>query len=238
MSTPRERVLVTGPARGPEPWLAAAERVGWTALAHPLLRIRELDVDLARDLDALPDWIAVTSSNALSALDRAARARPELRAVPAACVGNATAERLHALGFATPLEPAANARRLGAALAGACDAGTRVLWPRGPLSDELAERLRAAALEVADPVVYETEPNPDLEPPPEADAVFFASPSSVRAWVERDPGPRDVPAIALGATTYGPLRALEGEAFSYAIRLAAPTPEAFAACLRALLKRD
>ena len=64
-------VLLTGPIGNETRWLAAAREAGWNAVSFPLLEIHDLDANLVDRVDGLPDWIAVTSSNALGALERA-----------------------------------------------------------------------------------------------------------------------------------------------------------------------
>jgi len=79
--------------------------------------------------------------------------------------------------------------------------------------------------------VYETRSREDREIP-DAEAVFFASPSAVAAWYElpvRGDGPRL--AIAIGETTMSALHAQTKQHFDRLMALPAPTPEAFADAL-------
>ncbi|MCP3914841.1 MAG: uroporphyrinogen-III synthase [bacterium] len=221
------RVLVTGPVTGLEDWLAVARDVGWEAHALPLVRVVPVD---APELDAvpLPDWIAVTSSNALGPLVRASATRSELRGVRLAAIGDATAERALQAGLNPVLIPpggGATAAGLARELVAASAEGTRVLWPRGDKAHELGEALRAAGRVVDDPIVYRTEPVAISGAVPEADAVFFASPSAVRSWVSSAPSLRPA-AIAIGWTTYDELLASE-QHFSTLLPLTEPSTAAF-----------
>lgn len=237
--TRARRVLVTGPvdgpgrgARGMKEWCGAAQDAGWEALEWPLVSVRETDVDLVQRIDGLPDWIALTSSSAAAALERAGAALPELRGVPVGVVGERSAERVRAAGFRVAPAPAATAAELAARLSaelegpepGRVPGAARVLWPRGPLSSELAELLRAAGVEVDDPIVYTVESIEHEERAPSADAVFFASPSAVRAWKARE-GPRaGATAVAIGATTSAALAELPAGAFARTAVIAEPEP--------------
>lgn len=227
-------LLLTGPITSKKPWLAAAEEAGWAPIDFPLVEVHDLDADLVERIDGLPDWIAVTSSSALGALERAIDALPELRSVPAAVVGAATAERVAALGLSVRVGPEAGAEPLADALIAAGSPGNVVLWPRGSLSDALAIVLREAGWSVIDEVVYETVLLDSGEVPPSR-AVFFASPSAVEAYVAR--GARATPpptAIAIGPTTARALQEIAPEAFSDTISLAEPAPQALRDLLQTL----
>lgn len=229
-----QSLLLTGPIGSKKRWLAAAEDAGWLAIDFPLLEIHELDGDLVERIDGLPDWIAVTSSSALGALERAIGAVPELRSVPAAVVGAFTADRVAALGLSVELGPEGGARALADALIGAGAPASLVLWPRGSHSDSLATILRESGWSVIDPVVYETVLRDSGELPPTR-AVFFASPSAVEAYVAR--GTRQAPppvAIAIGPTTGSALEAADPGTFSDRISLAEPAPQALRDLLQTL----
>ena len=82
-----------------------------------------------------------------------------------------------------------------------------------------------------DPIVYESRAL-DERATPLCEAVFFASPSAVAAWHEREPAERGPPlAIAIGPTTLDALYAENDARFERTLALASPTPEAFAHAL-------
>lgn len=233
------RVLITGPASGLERWAKAAEQVGWQVETLPLVTIVETGNEVLAPDAPLPDWVAITSANALPALARAVEARPELGRRPLVCVGQATAELAMELGLPEPRLPgpgAQNAEGLAATLLENASPGERVLWPRGDRAREFGERLEEAGLAVEDPVVYHTTlVQLEREPPP-TDAVFFASPSAVSAWraEERTSLPA---AIAMGWTTYDALEPF-AERFSMLLPLATPSLESFQDCLRSFFPSE
>lgn len=225
-------LLLTGPIGATAPWLRAVRDAGWEAVEWPLIEIEPLDVDLVARIDGLPDWLCLTSKSALPAVEAACRALPELRSVPAAVVGPATADAMESAGFKVALQRDEGARALAEALLaelGETRAGKRVLWPRGSLTDELAQALREGGLTVDDPVVYRTRPVPHDAPPPPADAVFLASPSAARAWPADAPHPR---AIAIGPSTLTALEDRGPGPFQLLESLPAPTPRALTRLLR------
>lgn len=230
-----KRVLVTGPLEGLADYAAAARAVGWEAIELPLLRVVPHRHDISALLVQRFDWICLTSSNALGFLTELSRAADALRATPCAVVGQRSSDRARELGFSVELT-GANASALGGELARVARPGSSVLWPRGHLSDELARELRERGLSVVDPVVYSTEPLESRQRPPAAEAIFFASPSAVRAWhansdQARDQGSAPVAmpriAVAIGETTFEALMAETGSVFFDTISLPEPTPEAF-----------
>jgi uroporphyrinogen-III synthase len=181
-----KRVLVTGPLESSADYADAARRAGWEAFEWPLLRIVPHRHDVAALLAQRFDWICVTSSSALAFLGDLCRAGSTLRSVPCAIVGERSGRRARELGFAIDLV-AASAAELCDELARRAPGGARVLWPRGHLSDELADELRRCSFSVDDPVVYATLQLERSSAPPATDAIFFASPSAVRAWYDRAP---------------------------------------------------
>lgn len=230
-----KRVLLTGPVERLSEWSAAVREAGWEPIERPLLEIVPRDVDPRAILPSGVrfDWLCVTSRSALPFVERAVAAHPHL-AARAAAIGDTASARLRELGFDVPLEPANDARGLAARLTArfAADVvenvqpGTRILWPRGDRSDELARTLRAQGFQVLDPVVYETRAHDDLDLPV-TEVVFFASPSAVHAWT--DLAPRDAPprlAIAIGPTTFETLIVEAGGLGWSLLALAEPTPDA------------
>lgn len=223
-----KRVLVTGPAEHLEEYARAASQVGWDAIEHPLLAIEPRPFDRAEIPEGRFDWICVTSSSALPYLGSALEALPSLRSTPCAVVGERTAERVREIGLAVTLGPARDASALVEALRSRARSGERALWPRGSQSDDFALDLRRAGLEVADPIAYASHAvhSRTSTAPPPSDAVFFASPSAVRAWHELDEvGERRI-AIAIGATTFHALLQETSPRFFDTISLPQPTPEA------------
>jgi len=230
-----KHVLLTGPVEHLSEWTAAVRDAGWEPIERPLLEIVPRDVDLHTVLADEPrfDWLCVTSRNALPFVERALVAHPRF-AERAVAIGGPASEHLRELGFDVALEPARDALSLAARLvahfaAGAAQGrtvGTRVLWPRGDRSDELARLLRAQGFHVVDPIVYESRTRDDLDLP-ETDVVFFASPSAVLAWLDLAPRtcqPRL--AIAIGPTTFETLLVDAGGHGWSLLALSEPTPDA------------
>ena len=233
MSSPRT-VLVTGPVRGLEEYCAAASAAGWEAISRPLVVVEEIESRFELSPTAAIERILITSGNAVASLDRLASTYLELRELPCSVVGERTQRVLEQTGFSIEGEAARDANELGRRLGDELPPGSTVLWPRGSLSDQLAVQLRALGHRVLDPVVYQTTQSSDSSPTPDSDAVFFASPSAVRAWRElahlRDP--KLTTAIAIGSTTRAALESETAEPFSAILCLARPTPEEFTRTLR------
>jgi uroporphyrinogen-III synthase len=221
-----KRVIVTGPVEHLADYARAARSAGWEAVEFPVLATEPRRFDASAIGNGRYDWVCVTSASALPWLEEAGSALPSLREARCAAVGKRTAERAAALGFAPALPPAADAVELAASLRAAARGG-RILWPRGSLSDELARSLRDAGFEVDDPIAYATRARPTSEPLPAGSAVFFASPSAVRAWHERDAETERRLAIAIGRTTFDAVLQETPARFFDTISLPQPTPEAF-----------
>jgi uroporphyrinogen-III synthase len=231
------KVLVTGPVEHIAEWCRAARDAGWEAVEFPLIDVVQLDVDPHDALGADPrfDWICVTSANAIPFVERVLLVYPRLRDAAIACVGDRATARLSKIGHPTAFDPSRDAKQLAALVAARAPAGARVLWPRGDRSDDLAVELRAHGFEVVDPIVYVAKNRPPAEPP-KFDAVFFASPSAVRAWQEahsRRPVGRAV-AIAIGRTTFAALLAETDHGFFDILSLPHPEPETFGFVLQHL----
>jgi uroporphyrinogen-III synthase len=228
-----KRVLVTGPSERRSDYVRAALDAHWTAIDFPLVDVVHKDVTPLDVLGTEPaiDWICVTSSNALPFIELTLAAFPRLAHVTAAAVGERTTNELARLGCAIAFESSADAKELAERVLARATTASRVLWPHGDRSDEFAHRLRSRGVTVVDPIVYETRSREDREIP-QAEAVFFASPSAVAAWHElpgHDDGPRL--AIAIGGTTMSALHAEVDARFERLMALPAPTPEAFANAL-------
>lgn len=229
----RPRILLTGPSGRFAEYSGAAGGAGWDATELPLIETSPL-LPAPDGHGGRYDWIAITSSNALAWLERALAETPALSEVPCGVVGARSAERARALGLRVGLSPAADAAELAEALVAAGPDGARVLWPRGPRSSELGEALLAAGFAVDAPLAYESRSR-DPVTLPEAEAVFFASPSAVREFAERyrDCAARTEPmlAVAIGATTFAALLATTELGFRDTISLPEPTPEGLRASL-------
>jgi uroporphyrinogen-III synthase len=230
-----KRVLLTGPSENLSAWSAAVREAAWEPIEHPLLEIVPLGVDPEAVIAAGArfDWLCVTSRNALHFVEHAAARRPQV-AGRAAAIGEPASRRLRELGFDVALDPASDAHELAARLIArfAADSaqgrpsGTRVLWPRGDRSDELARLLRPHGFHVEDPIVYESRARDDRVLP-ECEVVFFASPSAVHAWNDSATGAiRPRLAIAIGPTTFETLLVDAGGHGWSLLALSEPTPEA------------
>ena len=230
-------ILITGPVAGIDRYQAAAEGAGWEATPVPLLAVEPRAAVLGAASGKRPDWICITSSNALHALETLPE---DWRDVPLAVVGRRTLELVQALDFQVALGPAASAKELATELrlrrpkdgqAG----GGQILWPRGNLGTELGDELRAAGFDVVDPVVYETTANREVTELPEADAVFLASPSAVYRFVELE-GARPGVGIAIGPTTSGAIVELGGETplFERSLCLSEPSPAGLRSALESI----
>lgn len=221
MGSWRRRLLLTGPIAQIERYERAARDAGWEPFVVPLLAIHELDVDPTIGLDRDPDWICVTSRNAVPALARAER----LRGVPCATVGRTSATLLRELGYTVEIGGAPSAAALVSELIPRLRPGSLVMWPRGRLATELSSRLRELGIRVTAPVVYDTSPRPLEKPLPECDAVFFASPSAVEAYLEHALAADDQHrvAVGIGPTTW---QALEQRAGRFARNVVLEAPDA------------
>ena len=190
----QRRLLLTGPIAQLHRYTDAARAVGWNPTPFPLLTVTELEVDPTEGLDRKPDWICVTSRNAVPALSRVTH----LSDVPCATVGRTSAALLREFGYRVEIEGAPSAAVLVDRLVARVEPRQLVLWPRGRLATELASRLRKFGVSVTAPVVYETTAKPLDRPIPETEAVFFASPSAVEAYVEHADPSKDERRIAIG----------------------------------------
>jgi len=225
------RVLVTGPVGELDEWCAAARGVGWEAIPWPLIVIAELAPEPAFAF-VVPEHLCITSAHAVGFLEELAVREPALRALPCSIVGERSVSRLRALGFRGEIEWFASAELLGAELCARAPRPTRVLWPRGDKSEELARVLRAADMTVDDPIAYTNRPRAADEQPPECELVFFASPSAVRAWSDAFAEHPVQRALAIGSTTFQALLSGKSLPFSDIISLPEPTSSSFAVALQ------
>lgn len=227
-----KRVLLTGPVERLEAWADAARSAGWEPIEFPLIGIEELGVrpEAMFTDESRFDWLCVTSRSALPFVERLAAFSPGI-ARRAACVGEPMTELLRDLGFTTPLRPARDAEDLAQLVGARASAGCAIFWPRGDRAVDLAASLRARGFVVTDPIVYASRALA-IASTPEADAVFFASPSACSAWFSsRARASTPTLAIAIGDTTFEALTRGEATTFERVTRLAEPTPAAFAFAL-------
>jgi len=187
------RILLTRPeGEGADEWAAAFERAGAKPIAYPTVAILPPESWQAVD-DAIAnlrvyDWVIFTSQTAVGLF---ARRLPtglfpsDLRASIVA-VGKSTAQSIARLGGNVALVPA-DSRQEGLVEAlRLLPAGTRVLLPLASGGRTLlAQSLKAAGCLVDVVAVYRTVPKLDLATPPDFDAAVFASPSALRAFVNR-----------------------------------------------------
>ena len=230
------KILITGPVAGLDRYAPAAREAGWKAVELPLLEIRPREVDAAALLAEPFDWVCVTSRSALPFVESLDE---PLRALAFAVVGAGSAERLRDLGFRVEVGPASSAHELVRLLVPRLGTAARVLWPRGSLSDELAVELRANGALVTDPVVYTTLPIALEQPLPATDAVFLASPSAVRRFVElalsTDARAPVRTAVAIGRSTLEAVHDAElSGVFGAVVALLEPSPAALRSTLESL----
>lgn len=230
------RLLLTGPVSGFDRWLWTLEGAeGLEVVARELLEI------VANELpppDRRPDWLCMTSANAAAGLGACWY---ELADVPAAVVGEQSAELLRAIGIEVAVGPAPSAAELLRQWRPRLRPGQRVFWPRGSVSDALADELRSLGLTVDAPVAYETRECTDRRALPPCDYMFLASPSAVRACMRLERVDPVAPvAVAIGPTTAAALegvQALEPRPFARIEVLPDPTPDALLNLLVGLERR-
>lgn len=184
-----QRILVLRPRDQAQGVAAELARLGAEPILLPALEIRppEDPAPLAETLARLGayDWIVFTSANAVAAVFSRASLPASLRV---AAVGPKTAEALAARGVTPDLVPeVATAEALAEAMRG-LEGVRRVLFPRADRAREgLAWGLRAAGIQVDDPIAYRSTPvRPEGEglerlKAGEVDWVLVTSPSTLEA---------------------------------------------------------
>jgi uroporphyrinogen III methyltransferase/synthase len=207
------RVLVTRPAEQADSLLEALRQAGATPVAYPTIGLEAppswAPFDAAIGRVASFDWIVFCSPSAVRfALGRAPQLEALLRLSPApavAAVGDETARRLNQYGIPVALVPQDQRQEgLVAAFGDRLPAGTRVLFPQTIGGREhLREALCGAGAIVEVVPVSRTVGLPLDVPPPPFDAVIFASPSAVKAFVAKltVAALRDKVVAVMGATT-------------------------------------
>jgi uroporphyrinogen-III synthase len=199
-------VLLTRPERESAALAAALGAEGWRPMIWPLLDIRPTG--------AVPDLagaqaVLFTSRNAVAATPPAA--------LPALCVGAATAEAARAAGFAEVRSAGGDAAALAAAVRATLDpAAGPLAFPRGEtVAGDLAGALRAAGFALRETVVYAAAPASAA--PPEIAAALAAGAVRAAAFYS----PRTAAAFAALA---GPWRAGLAATGAAAISAAAAAP--------------
>jgi len=188
------RVLVTRPAEQAGPLAAALREAGATPLLYPTVTVGEppdwAPFDAAFATLRPGDWIVFTSPSAVRLAVARLRRIGHFSAVASsaiAAVGPGTAAALAAEGLTAAVVPEVGQRHqegLATAMDGV-GAGTRVIFPRALGGrDVLESQLTARGAAVQTVPVSETRPCA-LSPLPEFDAAIFASPSALRALVDR-----------------------------------------------------
>lgn len=205
-SIEKKRILLTRSEEDNAVWAEGLAERGATALSFPCLR-REFLHERAGELRAAIAacaWIAFCSRHAVSAVATLAQGAwpggPRI-----ACVGPITAARAEA-AFETPalVAPLGTAASLAETLLERLEQDQRVLLVAAEEGrPEFEERFRAAGRSVERIAVYRTVavPGEPAELLPATDAIFFASPSAVRAFAARFSPPPRAPVITLGPTT-------------------------------------
>ncbi|MEO1129021.1 MAG: uroporphyrinogen-III C-methyltransferase [Planctomycetota bacterium] len=192
----QQRIVVTRPDAAAGELCDHLRRLGADVVHAPLIEIQHIepDADWTTHLSQA-DWLVFSSRQGARGFTKALRrAGLDARAFPQAliaAVGPTTARELEASGLHVDLiPPVYRAASLIDVMAQHVQPGQRVVYPRGTLArHELPDGLRAAGFVVDSFDVYRTEL---LEPDNRAreaieagvDAVLFASPSAVTAYVD------------------------------------------------------
>jgi len=239
------RVLVTRPADQAGALADALRDSGATVVIYPTIEVVEPPdwepFDLAFATVAPGDWVVLTSPSAVRmavARLRSTGRLPVMAQVQIAAVGPGTAAALAAEGLRATVVPDPG-RRNQEGLADALDqvqAGTRVVFARALEGrDALARALTARGVQVRTVPVSQTRPCP-MPPLPAFDAALFASPSALRAFVERwTIAPlRSTVAVAIGPVTAEAMRQI---GLSPGAVAAEPTPAALVSALAHALER-
>jgi uroporphyrinogen III methyltransferase/synthase len=252
----RWRVLVTRPeGEAAGPLAEALAAAGATPVLYPTITVapppswQALDeaIDRAHARAGGYGWAIFTSPSAVEFTVRRLKERnigaAALSGMRIAAVGSETARAIRAAGLDVALVPAADQQRqeglldaLVAALPPA-NTGVRVLFPQALGGRELVRDELARRGYVVDVVpVSQTIARDLAEPPPAFDAATFASPSALRAFVERLGGERLAKARV---AVIGPTTAAAAAALGVRVDAMPPNPSvpALVQCLIDLRKR-
>ena len=218
------RIVVTRARQQSGPLTSALTKRGGTPVALPTIRIEPV-ADLAL-LDAAIDdaqrgafdWFVFTSANAVEIVARrmdALNVHPEqLTALNVAAVGEATAAAVVRAGLNPTLVPeAATGDALAASLCRQMRPMARVLYPKSAIGREAVPiALRVAGCDLLSIDVYRTVPELDVDLAAldqvqrgEIDIITFASPSSVRNFIDlvgqECTAVRGIPVVCAGPVT-------------------------------------
>jgi hydroxymethylbilane synthase len=197
------RVIVTRPRHQAGQLMQALGERGAQTMLLPTTQIETvadtsaLDAALAAAARGEFDWIAFTSANAVSVvanrMDALDISPGLLNSVKVAAVGEATARAARDAGLTVELVPStATGAGLTSEMLDHVVPGTRILYPRSAIGrDELTSTLRPAGVEVVAIDAYRTIPEQSVDPVVlgqvahgGADAIVFASPSSIHGLIE------------------------------------------------------
>jgi uroporphyrinogen-III synthase len=208
-------VLVTRPEASAAQTARRLAALGWRPVAAPMLHVVPVDADLPPPADV--QAVLITSAVAIGFLPACFHATKLL------AVGDATAGRAQAAGFATVASAGADAAALAALAERSCDpAGAPLLLASAEgQGAALAEALRRAGFRILHRAVYAARPVLDLPEPVRhdllqgaIDAAVFFSPATSRAFVAaflRACPPRivfNVVALAISSEAAAPLALL------------------------------
>ena len=212
--------------------MAAVARLGFAPVACPVLRITARRARLP--VSARVDAILLTSGQAVAALDAAAYHDPGLRGLRVFAVGDSTASRMRAAGFARTRSAAGAAEELAALVCAELPAPAALLLATGSgHAGRLAARLRLHGYRLHRRTVYAARPVRRLAQAAEAAlageriaACLFFSTESARIFARLCPL---APGCVLDDITALALSAAVGEALAgltwRSVRIA-PRPEA------------
>jgi uroporphyrinogen-III synthase len=185
-------VLVTRPGcQATDKWGTALAAAGATVLAYPTIEVVPppswQPLDQALEQLARYDWIVFTSAAAVRfTLSRLPGGQFRSEKLQIAAVGAETARALRESGVRVDLVPAEQRQEGLAAAFRVLSPGTRVLLPRAlEGQDTLVEALRGQGCQVDLAPAYQTVPVDPLPALPVFDIAIFASPSALRAFVQR-----------------------------------------------------
>ncbi len=183
---------------------------GWTVKAYPVLRFEQVEDERGwkAALQTSPDWLLLASPRAPGPFVTQAQARgaEALLSLPAAVVGEGTAEATAEAGIKVEVVGPGTGAGLAEQLAGRLPEPTTFLFPCGrDRRPELPRGLGAAGHRLLTVEVYRMRQTPPLELPPlgpRVDAVLLTSPRAARFYLEGVGGkPLPCPHWALGPTT-------------------------------------
>ncbi|MBD3166639.1 hypothetical protein GF324_08570 [bacterium] len=211
------RVLITRARDRAHTLIERLHTAGVDAFAVPVTETRFLHQQTTpEDLDRF-NWAAFTSVNAVIAFQKFLRYHKDRlpKSLHLAAIGRRTAEEVEkAFGRVDFVSPEGHGGPFARHLLQAAEpAPEAVLWPCAEATTGTFSRpLKEAGVEVAALLLYRTlarKPNAlrkELQPTRPWDAIVFAAPSAVRAFVDTDEPPWDATTVAIGDTTGRALR--------------------------------